>query len=359
MLMNAVSRRRFLGSLAAIGAGALEVGGVSAQTPVPPMRWIDAHHHYVSPKWTSLLATKDLVPPQFAGWTPGKAIDTMDRADVAMAVTWAATYLAGPGAEFGDDEAIRPYARDLNEYGARLVADYPRRFRFFAVLPLPDIDAALEEITYASDTLKADGFCFATSYGDKWLGDAAFAQVFQELERRQAIAYCHPTPAFCCRAVIGNLGDTVVEYGFNTTRAIMSLITDDAALRYPNVRFIFSHAGGTLPFAISRFVGREMVIGPDGTVGPSAIAGSRPLGSQRLLALRQFYYDTAQQANPIAMSALRQTVPATQILFGTDFPFTTMVDHVRGLQSAGVFNTDELRAVAGDNVTRLLGLSAV
>jgi len=90
----------------------------------------------------------------------------------------------------------------------------------------------------------------------------------------------------------------VVEYGFDTTRAIMSLITDGAALRYPNVRFIFSHAGGTLPLAMSRFVGREMVLGPDGTVGLSANARPRPFGRERLLALRQFYYDTAQQANP-------------------------------------------------------------
>ena len=321
-----------------------------------PLRWIDIHHHYVSPKWSALLASKDIVPSQFAGWTAARAIDAMDRAGIDLSINWAATYLAGPGAEFKDDAVLRPYARELNEYGARLVSDHPRRFRFFAVLPLPDIDAALDEIAYASDTLKTDGFCVATSYGDKWLGDPSFARVFDELNRRRAIAYCHPTPAFCCRAEIAGVGDTVAEYGFNTTRAIISLVEGGTAVRSPNVRFIFSHAGGTLPFAMSRFVAREMAVGPDGAVVIAPNDVSRAAGRERLLALQRFYYDTAQQSNPIAMSALRKTVPASQILFGTDYPFTTMGDHVRGLQTSGVFNAEELRAVAGGNAARLLGL---
>jgi predicted TIM-barrel fold metal-dependent hydrolase len=342
-------------SLPALGALSLLPSGQLRAQNTAPLRWIDMHHHYVSPKWTALLASKSLVPAPFKGWTPEGAIEAMDRAGVAMAVSWAATYIAGPGVEFGDDERVRPFARDLNEYGARLVADYPRRFGFFAVLPMPDIGATLAELAYASDTLKAGGVCLATSYGDRWLGDVAFGPVFEELNRRAAIVYCHPTPAPCCRADIAGVGDTVLEYGFNTTRAIVSVIEEGTAAKYPNVRFVFSHAGGTLPLALSRFVTRDMAVGTDGTVDIAANGSFRPSGRERLLALRRFYYDTAQQANPIAMTALRRAVPVSQILFGTDAPFEATIDHVRGVQTSGVFDAAELRAVAGGNAVNLLG----
>ena len=253
-----------------------------------------------------------------------------------------------PGVWFGDDfekerqEAIA-LSRDLNEYGARMVSDYKGRFGLFAVLPLPDIDASLEEIEYAFDTLKADGVGLLTSYGNMWLGDDRLRPVFDELNRRGAVVYTHPTDAPCCHN-LANASPATLEWFTDTTRSIMSVIADrggarvggagvlgrgrgtppagatrgpaepSAATRYRDVKFIWSHAGGSLIGAASRVVGG---ISAENLAGTSAV-------NSRLHHVRRFYYDTAGSANPIAMQGLKQLLGGTShIIFGTDAPYGT------------------------------------
>ena len=173
-----------------------------------------------------------------------------------------------------------------------------------------------------------------TSYGNKWLGDAAFNPVFEELNRRNAVVYTHPNTANCCRNLIPNIGDGAIEWGTDTTRAIAQMIFGGAAARYPNIRMIFSHGGGTMPFLVERFVGmaRSQQYAskfPDGFPGAAS----------------KFYYDTAQVANPAAMSALNKVIPVSQIVFGTDYPFRTAAEHVKGLKECGVFNTKDLQLI--------------
>ena len=155
-------------------------------------------------------------------------------------------------------------------------------------------------MTYAFDTLKADGIALFTSYGDKWLGDPAFNPVFEELNRRRAVVYTHPNTANCCGNLLPNIGEGIIEWGTDTTRAIARIVFGGAAARYPNIRLIFSHAGGTMPFLIERFV--NLAKSPQFAVqfpeGFSGVAG-------------RFYYDTAQTSNAAAMSALAKVVPAS------------------------------------------------
>src|SRR5262245_16886238 len=199
-----------------------------------------------------------------------------------------------------------------------------------------------EEIEYTFDTLKSDGIGLFTSYGDKWLGDPAFDAVFEELNRRNAIVYTHPNTASCCRNLLPNIGDGAIEWGTDTTRAIAQIIFGGAAARYPNVRMIFSHGGGTMPFLVERFtaMARSAQFAPKFPQGFGATAAN-------------FFYDTAQVANPAAMSALSKVVPISQIVFGTDYPFRTAADHVKGLKECGVFSSNELQAI-DQNVLRLL-----
>jgi 6-methylsalicylate decarboxylase len=266
-------------------------------------------------------------------------IEDMDRAGVAVSLLSITT----PGLWFGDNSGARRLARACNDFAAKLSADRPGRFGIFTALPLPDIDGALAEIAYGLDTLKADGVGLFTSYGDKWLGDPAFDPVLAELNRRKAVAHVHPTTANCCRNLLPGIPDAAIEFGTDSTRAIARLVFGGAAARYPDIKLIFSHAGGTMPFLVERF---------DLLAKTPQYAAQFPEGFRA--AARKFHYDTAQAANAIAMSGLKQIVPVSQIVFGTDYPFRTALDHVEGLHRCGVFDAAELQAIDRGNALGLL-----
>ncbi len=173
----------------------------------------------------------------------------MDKEGVATSVLSCTT----PGIWFGDIQETVALARGMNEFAARMISDFKGRFRLFAVLPMPMIEASLREIEYALDTLKADGVGVMTSYNASYLGDPVFRPVFDELNRRKALVYTHPIDAACCQDIMAGVIPVIIEYNTDTARAIISLIAGDAATRYSDIRFVFSHAGGTMTSLIERF----------------------------------------------------------------------------------------------------------
>src|SRR5580693_8319373 len=238
------ARRNFIaGGLAALGLGASAVP--TAAQGLPEKMRIDVHHHYVPPVQGAAMAKHG---GQATKWTVQSSLADMDKAGVTTAVL----SLPPPGVWFGDVEEGRSLARACNEYGAQLRKDNAGRFGLFAAIPLPDTEGSLREIAYALDVLKADGIGLFTSYGEKYLGDAAFVPVFEELSRRKAVVYTHPVSPACCSNMIAGVQDGTVEYASDTTRTIASLIFGDGgtAFRCPDIRFIWSHSGGTLPFLI-------------------------------------------------------------------------------------------------------------
>jgi predicted TIM-barrel fold metal-dependent hydrolase len=339
------SRRQFLTLLAGSGFAALATGRQLGAQGTPQR--IDIHHHFVSPSFLQTLTernTKTPVPGLAAwkGYAPARAVETLDRVGIQTAML----SITAPGVWFGDAAQAGRLAREMNEYAAaRLVGDYKGRFGLFAVLPLPDVPGTLREIEYAFDTLKADGVGILTSYGPAYLGDQSFAPVLAELNRRRAIVYTHPTDAQCCMNLVPGVANQMLEYPTDTTRTIVSLIASEAAATYPDIRFIFSHAGGTITAVAGRVLGQG--------APPDAFTRA-PEPNSRLSHLRRFYYDTAGSANPVAMAALRALVPLSQILFGTDAPFVDGAPQVKGLQASG-FNASELADVERTNALRLLG----
>src|SRR5262249_47495256 len=187
--------------------------------------------------------------PAVGEWSPARSIEDMDKSGVATSVV-SITY---PGVSLGDVDFGRRLARECNEYGARLVGDFPGRFGLWAALPLADVDGSLREIEYALDVLRADGIGLLTNVGDKWLGDTTLAPVMEELNRRKTVVYTHPTTAHCCRNLLTGVPDAIIEWGTDTSRAIASVLFSGTASRLTNLRFIFSHGGGTTPFLIERF----------------------------------------------------------------------------------------------------------
>lgn len=332
-------RREFLTGVAALGATVVLSGRASeAQMTTARPHRIDVHHHHTPPPYLAALMARNVVGP-IRDWTPEKSLADMDAAGVATAITSITT----PALRFLDEAGARKVARECNEYSAKLVADSKGRFGMFAAMPMPHVDASLHELAYALDTLKADGIGFLTSYGDKWLGDPMFAPIMDELNRRKAVMYTHPTTANCCANLIPDVPDAIIEWGTDTTRTIASLVFGGTAARCRDIRFIFSHGGGTLPFLTERFVRLPQI---NKNVAPRV-----PNGVE--YELKRFYYDTAQAAHPMALASLTKLVPSSQIVFGTDYPYRTAIDHVNGLTAYG-FSASDLAAIDRENALRLI-----
>lgn len=319
-------------SLAAVGAAGM-AGRSTAAAPAK-RDIIDVHAHYMPPE----LMAAAVPTPVMAGWSLQKHFDGMDEAGVSRSLLSITT----PGVA-ATGSAGNKLIRSSNEYAASLVSKYPQRFGQFVYVKLDNIDDALKEIAYGLDVLKAHGIGLFTNYDDKWLGDPVFDPVFAELDARRAIVYVHPIAGPCCRGLIPTVADTVIEFGTDTTRAITSYVYRGAAARYPNVRMIWSHSGGSMPYLIERF---------DFADRSPATKAMAPAGFRAAAA--KFYYDVAQASNPVATGALRKVVPTSQIVFGTDFPFRTPLEHVQQLEAGGVFNARELKALYRGNVVATL-----
>ena len=339
-----MKRRTFLAALAASVVAPSRPGGQGAARPAATI--IDVHQHFVSPAYLATLTTRNATTPvpglgSWKGYSPARMVENLDRLGIASAMM----SVTAPGVWFGDVQQARTLARELNEYGASsMVAAHKGRFGLFAVLPLPDVEGSLREIEYAFDTLKADGVGLLTSYGNQWLGDKAFLPVFEELNRRRAVVYVHPTDAACCPNMVQGVPAQMLEYPTDTTRTIVSLVVGGTASKTPNVRYVFSHAGGTLMAVAGRFLGAQA----------DAAALARPADpDSRLHHLRRFYYDTAGAANTINMQALKTLVSTSQIVFGTDAPFFDGAPIVQGLRASG-FSADEIRAIERDNLLKVL-----
>jgi predicted TIM-barrel fold metal-dependent hydrolase len=340
--MGEIDRRGFLvRAAAAVGLSAFAESRavpLAAQAPGRSVRRIDIHHHFAPPAWVAEVRGRPLLQTANTTWTPEKSIEDLDRAGSAAAVI----SITNPGLWFGDASATARLARACNDYGAKLVQQYPARFGLFAAMPLPDVDATLKEIAYAYDALKADGIGLFTSYGDTWLGNSRFRPVMEELNRRKAIVHVHPTAANCCRNLDYGVAPGSIEYGTDTTRAIAGVAFSGDSTRYPDITFIWSHAGGSMPFLAGRID------------GASANAKDRmPAGF--LAEAKKFHYDTAGAVNRGALVSLAELVSPSHVLFGTDFPpGGTNLAVAKALADLKLFSDTDRQAIERDNAIRLL-----
>lgn len=343
-----VDRRTVLTGMAAVGLAAAapiiaRAAPAAAEAPATKQPLIDVHHHIVPPFY--LAENRERIASSRGGkisaawleWEPNKALDAMDRHGVATAVL----SLSTPGVWFGDAEAARRTARQCNDYAAELARSHPRRFGLFSALPLPDTEGSLREVEYAFDVLKADGVGLLTSYGDKWLGDPAYQPVFEELSRRQAVVFVHPTTPTCCRTLMPGIATVMAEVPQDTTRTVISLLFSGTFTRFPSIRFIFCHAGGSVPVVAARMT----------QYGPKDLIEKLPHGVD--YELKRLYYDIAVSGHRPAIAALTSFIPMSQILFGSDFPYRALGETAESLPQLGLSAAD-LQAIGRDNALKLL-----
>ena len=288
---------------------------------------IDVHHHILPPDYVKEVGEDRIGPISVSAktpdWSPEKSIEVMDRHGIATSLT----SISAPGFWFGDAQATLRLCRHANDYAANLHAKYPRRFGVFAALPLPDVDASLAEIRHALDELKADGIGLLTNYDGKYPGDPAFAPVFDELNRRGAVVYFHPTTATCNRCQ-PEYPPATLDFPFDTTRAITSLLYGGTLARCRNIKWIFSHAGGALPFLAERIA--RLAMRPE---------YKEKVPNGVLPELKRLHYDTALSANWLAFRSLFELVTPDKVLFGSDYPFApeaTLAASVKALNEMGL-----------------------
>ena len=337
------SRRGFLVGLGALGAASV-VPTIAARGQTKPAL-IDTHLHFYPPEYQKLwLDYEDArKQPHFPGqvaWTRSKLIEDMDRNGIRAGIL---SLASTPGVWFdvGPAEAGR-LARACNEYAAEMMRDHPGRFGLFATLSMLDVDATLKEIEYAFDTLKADGIGLQSNYGDKWLGNPTYKPVLEELNRRKAVVYVHPLVASCCSALSVGTFPAVIEVPHDTTRTVTSLLLSGSFVRYRDIKWLFSHAGGTIPMMAGRinsFYGARPNLKE---YAPEGIEGE----------LRRLHYDTANATFAPSMAALMKLVPISQITYGTDYPYFGL-GQIAELQKLGL-SAGDLDAIGHENATRLI-----
>ena len=331
-----VSRRSFLAQ--AVGAGAAAAAGFMAPPALAQTARdrIDVHHHF-APDFHRDAVNARRGGLRWPKWSPQMSLDDMDKNSIATAML----SVVQPGTWFGDVEETRKLTRQLNEYAAGLMRDHPGRFGLFACIAPPDVEGSLKEIEYAFDTLHADGIGLLTSYGTLYLGDPSFAPVYAELNRRKAVVYVHPIAPNCCKNLVPGIPVGSVEYATDTTRTIAHLVFSGTTTRFPDIRWIFSHSGGTLPFLTGRF---------------TRLASERKpefLPNGPLPEFRKFHYELAQGNTPGQIAALLKMVPLEQVLYGTDYPFRPGAEVNAGIAAYG-FSAAELQSIKRDAALKLL-----
>ena len=307
---------------------------------------IDTHHHFYPPEyhkaWIEWENQRKI--PHFAqqeNWTLQNAIAAMDKAGVSKAIL---SLASTPGTWFDlPVPEVNKMVRLVNDFGAKLVKEYPGRFGLFAALTMIDVPSTLKEIEYAFDVLGSDGVGIQTNYGDKWPGHPDFAPIFAELNRRKAVVYFHPLVAACCARLNTGTYPAVIEVPHDTTRAVVNLLLTGSFAKFRDIKWIFSHGGGTIPMLAGRinfFHGLQKIINE---IAPNGIEAE----------LKRLYYDTANATHPAPMASLLKLVPSSQVLYGSDYPYVPMDTQAQALSQLGLEKAvlDQIRY---QNATNLL-----
>jgi predicted TIM-barrel fold metal-dependent hydrolase len=311
---------------------------------MPSARRIDFHFHLIPPFYQDAVYAAGAGPAigRYPEWSPERALDLMDANGIEVAIT----SLAQPGVQFGDATKAPALARRCNEYAATLNARFPRRFGAFAVVPMEDTRAAIDEIDYTLDVLQLQGVCLFASYGEKFLGNPLFDPVLAALDRRAAVVFVHPALHPSSRTLDLPWPGFMMEYLFDTTRAAVNLAFGGALDHFPRIRFVLAHAGGVMPYFAWRL-----------SVSPMIDARLAQTSREQIFArLRRFWYDTALSPTAQTMEALAGVAAPEQIVFGSDWPFANarvIAEAVKTYEAVTSISPEQRAAIDRSNALSL------
>src|SRR4051812_35664689 len=310
---------------------------------------IDVHQHPIPEHYKTALASVGVLGSgenPWAEWSEAAQLELMDQNGIAVAIT----SIASPGVYFGDSDFAIRLARECNEGSARMVTGHPDRFGAFAILPLPHVEGAIREAEYALDTLKLDGVCLLTHVADRHLGQTEDDELYAELERRKAVVFVHPMRNQANNVPAYSYPSGMTELVLDTTRAIHNLLWSGTFAKFPNIKWIMPHGGGSIPFLVYRMSAMNNKSNPR----------KRLAGGTVNSALRGLYYDVAEICAPGPLKCLMEVTEPSHILFGSDFPFSrhrTPVEDVKavitGFEAFDGWDAKMRRGIEFDNAVRL------
>ena len=276
------------------------------------MSLIDVHAHFLPDQYREALATAGIDQPdgfpRVPMWNASEHVEVMDRLGIEACVL----SVSSPGVQFGEgmsaSDAVS-LARHVNDVAAATITQHPGRFGAFASLPMADEGESLAEIERVFDGLGLDGVNLLTNVAGVYLGDASLEPIMAELNRRRTVVFIHPTSPACWECTSLGYPRPMIEFPFDTTRAVTNLLLSGTLARHPDIRWIVPHAGGTLPFLAPRIAGISVLLGAD---DPAAVVAQ----------LRRLHYDLAGSASAPVVAALLNFVDRSQVLYGSDWPFT-------------------------------------
>jgi 6-methylsalicylate decarboxylase len=306
---------------------------------------VDLHNHVIPDFYWEASneggkAAGGITPPP---WSLEGMVAYMDEAGIDLAVPSIST----PGVHLGDDDAAAVLARRCNEYLADLDRRYPGRFGGWAALPVPAIDAALAELSYAIDTLKLDGVSLMTNVHGNYLGEPIYDDLFAEMNRRGTVVFVHPNDS--PDGVSHRLAppESLLDYPVDTSRAIAQLLYSNTFARFPEIEFIFSHGGGTVPYLATRF----------GVVDAMGVVPGAEERATAADAFRRVHWDTAIAWGDNTLRTLRDVAGMSQVVFGTDYPYPRndlTIGGRRSIDATAVLVDSEREAIFSGNAAALL-----
>jgi predicted TIM-barrel fold metal-dependent hydrolase len=305
---------------------------------------IDVHFHLIPQFYREAVYEAGTGPAvgRYPDWTPELALELMDKHWIALAML----SLGQPGVGFLPPDKAADFGRRCNDYSAELIAQYPKRFGCFGLVPMHDIDAAIAEARYCLETLRFEGISLFASYGEKFLGDAAFDPLLRYLDSRNTVVHVHPSLHPSSKSLDLPWPGFMIEYPFDTTRAAVNLLFSGALERFPNIRFILSHAGGTLPFLAWRL-----------SVAPMIDKRLKQRTREEIFAgLKTFWYDNALASGAAPMGTLSHIAAEERIVFGSDWPFCNdqvVTEEVADFTAPDFLSPQTIAMIARDNALKL------
>jgi 6-methylsalicylate decarboxylase len=312
----------------------------------PPL--VDVHAHFLTDRYVAEAKnaghTHPDGMPSWPTWTAREHLALMDQVGIGTALL----SISSPGVHFGDDKAARNLARHVNDTGADIVREHPTRFGHFASLPLPDIDGALAELAYALDELGSDGITVKTNTHGVYLADPRHDPLWAELNRRHTVVFVHPTSPPHAETISLSRPRPMLEFLFDSTRAVSDLVLDGVLTRYPDIRWVFTHGGGTLPLVADRIQLFSTLFMP---------SDNQPRVIDQLRAL---WFDMAGTPFPRQMPALVSAFGSERILYGSDYcwtPASGSAAQIASIDAAPPLDGVSWRELTTANAERLLSPS--